>query len=52
MDFIKNSIIEFSKISLLPAKAIFPKNIKTIGFAAIGGDFDAELDIKRIILYK
>ena len=49
---LKIPLSNFQKSHFYQPKQFSPKNIKTIGFAAIGGDFDAELDIKRIILYK
>ena len=49
---LKIPLLNFQKSHFYQPKKFSPKNIKTIGFVAIGGDFNAELDIKNIILYR
>lgn len=50
--FIKIPLSSFKKSHFYQPNSFSPRNIKTIGFSAIGGDFYAELDIKNIKLYK
>ena len=49
---IKVPLNSFKKSNFYQPRNFTSEQIKTVGFVAIGDDFDAELDIRRIKLYR